>query len=113
MEYSNLPISNLSFATPNTKHFSFIDLVNTPRNPIKTIPETSNLPQKDINDKKIIESETFTDKIFAKVKKENLKTKLISSLESTISFWFQKVKFKILNLGKEIKTKAKPFTNSQ
>ena len=86
MEYSNLLISNLSFATPNTKHFSYFDLVNTPRNPIKTIPETYDLPQQDINDKKIIESETFTDKIFLKFKKENLKTKIIP----TISFWFQK-----------------------
>ena len=51
LEYSNLPASDLYFATLNTKQSSSIDLVNTPRNPISTIPETRNLPQEDINGK--------------------------------------------------------------
>ena len=45
LEYSILPASKLSFATSNNKQSSSIDLVNTPRNLINTIPETSNLPQ--------------------------------------------------------------------
>ena len=48
LEYSSLPGSDLSFATPNTKQSSSIESVNTPRNPINNIPETLNLPQKDI-----------------------------------------------------------------
>ena len=48
--------------------------MNTPSNPINTIiPETPNLPQKDIisNEyvRRIIESETLNDKISEKMKK--------------------------------------------
>ena len=61
--------------------------------------ETLNLPQKDIDGRKSvrssIETVTFTDNIFQKKKIENLKTEINSSLESTISFLFQK-KFKRL-----------------
>ena len=64
--------------TPNTKQSSSIDLVNTPRNPIHDIPETPNLPQKDINIKeyvrRMIESETFNGNISEKMKIESLKT---------------------------------------
>ena len=77
MEYSNLPASDLSFATPNTEQSSSIESVNTPRHPINNIPETPNLPQKDINSKesvrRIIESETFNDSISEKMKVETLK----------------------------------------
>ena len=34
-----------------TKQSSSIESVNTPRNPINNIPETPNLPQKDIDSK--------------------------------------------------------------
>ena len=44
LEYSSLPGSNLSFATPNTKQSSSIESVNTTRKPINNIPETPNLP---------------------------------------------------------------------
>ena len=94
LEYSNLPASDLLFATPNTEQPSSIALVNTPRNPINTIPETPNLPQKYINSKesvrRIVESEKFNDNISEKMEIENLKTEIIPSLESTISFLFQK-----------------------
>ena len=87
MEYSSLPTTDLSFATPNTKQLSSIESVNTPRNPINNIPETPNLHQKDINSKEsisiIIESQTFNDDISEKIKIERLKTEIISSLEST------------------------------
>ena len=77
LEYSNLPASDLSFATPNTEQSSSIESVNTPRHPINNIPETPNLPQKDINSKesvrRIIESETFNDSISEKMKVETLK----------------------------------------
>ena len=46
LEYSSLPGSDLSFATPNAKLSSSIESVNTPRKPINNIPETPNLPQK-------------------------------------------------------------------
>ena len=96
LEYSSLPGSNLSFVTPNTKQSSSIESVNTPRKPINNTPETLNLPQKDINSKKsvrrIMESKTFNDNISEKIKSESLETKIISSLESTISSLFQKVK---------------------
>ena len=92
--YSNLLTSDLSFATPYTKQSSSIDLVNTPRNPINTIPETPNLPQKDINSKesvkRIIESETFSHNISKKLKTESLKPEMFSSLESSFSFYFRK-----------------------
>ena len=87
LEYSILLLSNLSFATSNTKLSSPIDLVN------HTIPETPNLPHQDINSKesvRIIESEKFTDIIFEKMKIENSKTEIISSLKLTIFFLFQK-----------------------
>ena len=94
LEYSNLPASDLLFATPNTEQPSSIALVNTPRNLINTIPETPNLPQKYINSKesvrRIVESEKFNDNISEKMEIENLKTEVIPSLESTISFLFQK-----------------------
>ena len=83
MEYSNLSASELSFATPNTKQSSFNDLVNSTRNPINTLPETPNLPQADVNGKEPVS-------VFEKMKIENLKTEIISSLETTISFLFQK-----------------------
>ena len=74
LEYSSLPVSNLCFATHNTKQ-SPIDLVNTPRNPINTIPETPSLPQKDINSKesvrRIIESKKFNDNKSEKMKIES------------------------------------------
>ena len=102
LEYSSLPGSDLSFATPNTKQSSSIESVNTPRNPINNIPETLNLPQKDINSKesvrRIMESQTFNDNISEKMKIESLKTEIISSLESTISALFQKE----LNTMKEV-----------
>ena len=72
LKYSNLPTSDLPFATPNTKQSSSIESVNTPRHPINNIPETSNLPQKDINSKesvrKIIESEIFNGNILQKIR---------------------------------------------
>ena len=126
MEYSNLPASDLPFATPNIKQIPSIDFVNTPINPINIIPETPNLFQKYINGKESIRRiiQTFTDNIFEDMKIANLKTKIISSLESTISFWFQKefstfkdsvknycripihiTKGQIDNLRKEIKNK--------
>ena len=93
-QYTNLQTGDLSFAAPNTKQPSSIDLVNTPSNPISIIPETPNLPQKDINGKEsvrtIIESETLIDNIFKNMKIENLKTEMISSFESTISLLCQK-----------------------
>ena len=74
LEYSNLPASNLSFARPNTKQSSSIGLVNTPKNPMKTIPETPNVPQKDIGSKEpvrsINESEILNDNISEKMKTE-------------------------------------------
>lgn len=92
--YTNPQTGDLSFAAPNTKQSSFIDLVNTPNNPISIIPETPNLPQKDINGKEsvrtIIESEALIDNIFKNMKIENLKTEMISSFESTISLLCQK-----------------------
>ena len=94
LEYSSLTENDLSFATPNTKQSSSIESVNTPKKPINNIPETSNLPQKDSNSKEsvriIMESQTFNDNIFEKMKIESLKTEIISSLESTISSLFQK-----------------------
>ena len=94
MEFSSLPGSDLSFATPNTKHPSSIESLNTSRKPINNISETPNLPQKDINSKesvrRIMESQTFSDNISEKMKIESLKTEIISSLESTISSLFQK-----------------------
>ena len=68
--------------------------MNTPRKPTNNIPETPNLPQKDINSKesvrRIMESQTFNDNISEKMKIESVKTDTISSLESTISSLFQK-----------------------
>ena len=94
MEYSSLPASDLSFATPNTKQSSSTESVNTPRKVINNIPETPNLPQKDINSKEsviiIMESQTFNYNISEKMETESLKTEIISSLESTISSLFQK-----------------------
>ena len=94
LEYSSLPGSDLSFATPNAKLSSSIESVNTPRKPINNIPETPNLPQKVFNSKesvrRIMESQTFNDNISENMKIENLKTEIISSLESTISSLFQK-----------------------
>ena len=94
MEYSSLPASDLSFATPNTKQSSSTESVNTPRKVINNIPETPNLPQKDINSNKsviiIMESQTFNYNISEKMETESLKTEIISSLESTISSLFQK-----------------------
>ena len=75
----------MPFATPNTKQSSSIQSVNTPRKPIKNIPETRNLPQKDIDSKesvrKVMESETSNDKISEKMKIESLKTMVSSSLQ--------------------------------
>ena len=75
----------MPFATPNTKQSSSIQSVNTPRKPIKNIPETPNLPQKDIDSKesvrKVMESETSNDKICEKMKIESLKTMVSSSLQ--------------------------------
>ena len=75
LEYSSLPVSNLCFTTHNTKQSPSIDLVNTPRNPINTIPETPSLPQKDINSKesvrRIIESKKFNDNKSEKMKIES------------------------------------------
>ena len=75
----------MPFATPNTKQSSSIQSVNTPRKPIKNIPETPNLPQKDIDSKesarKVMESETSNDKISEKMKIESLKTMVSSSLQ--------------------------------
>ena len=51
MECSNLPASDLSFATANTKQSSSIESENTPRHTINNKAETSHLPQKDINSK--------------------------------------------------------------
>ena len=90
----NILTSDLSFATPNTKQTSSIESVNIPRKSINNISETPNLPQKDINSKesnrRIMESQTFSDNISENMKIENLKTEIISSLESTISSLFQK-----------------------
>ena len=65
LEYSSLPGSDLSFATANTKQSSSIESVNIARKPTNNIPETPNLPQKDINSKesvrRIMESQTFND----------------------------------------------------
>ena len=56
-----------------------------PRKIISSIPETPNLPQKDIDSKesvrRSIESQTFNDKLSEKMKIESLKTEIISSLE--------------------------------
>ena len=64
-----------------------------PRKIISSIPETPNLPQKDIDSKesvrRSIESQTFNDKLSEKMKIESLKTEIISSLESTSSSLFQ------------------------
>ena len=80
--------------TLKTSLFSSIESVNTPRKTINNIPETPNLPQKDINSKesvrRIMESQTFNENISEKMKTESLKTEIISSLESTISSLFQK-----------------------
>ena len=54
LEYSDLSESNFSFATPNTKNSSLIESMNIPKHPINKIPETSNLPQKDINCKESV-----------------------------------------------------------
>ena len=85
--------SDFPFATPNTKQSSSTVLVNTLRNPFIPIPETPNLPEKDINSKKsvrrFIESETFNNNISEKMKIESLKNE-ITSLESTIFFRFRK-----------------------
>ena len=82
------------FATPNTKQSFSIDLVNISKIPINTITETPNLPQKYINNKesarRIIGSEPFADSIFEKLTIENLKAEIISFLESTNYFLFQK-----------------------
>ena len=83
MEYSYLSASKLSFATPNTKLSSFNDFVNSTRNPINNLPETPNLPQADVNSKEPVI-------VFEKMKIENLKTEILSSLETTISFLFRK-----------------------
>ena len=94
LEYFSLPGRGLSFATPNTEQSSSIESMNTPRKPINNIPETPNLPQKNINSKesvrRIMESQTFNDDISEKMKIESLKTEIISSLESTISSLFRK-----------------------
>ena len=75
----------MPFATPNTKQSSSIQSVNTPRKPTKNIPETPNLPQMDIDSKesvrKVMESETSSDKISEKMKIESLKTMVSSSLQ--------------------------------
>ena len=61
-----------------------MESVNTPRKPTINIPETPNLPQKDINSKesvkRIMESQTFNGNISEKMKIESLKTEIISSL---------------------------------
>ena len=75
LEYSSLPVSSLCFATHNAKQPPSIDLVNIPRNPINTMPETPSLPQKDINSKesvrRIIESKKFNDNKSEKMKIES------------------------------------------
>ena len=80
----------MSFATSNTKLSYSIDLVDTPKNYINTIPETPNLLHQYINSKesvrRIIESEKFTDTIFEIMKSENLKTDMIYSQDLTTSF---------------------------
>ena len=63
-EYSNLPTSNLSFGTSNTKQSSSTAFVNTQTNPINTQLEIPNVPQIDITGmefvRRITESETFS-----------------------------------------------------
>ena len=79
MEYSNFPASDLSLTISNTKQSFSIDLV---------------IHHKEINSKesvrRIVGSETFIDNPSEKMEIESLKTEIISSLESTISFLFQK-----------------------
>ena len=55
MEYSNLPASDLSFATANTKQSSSIESENTPRHTINNKAETSHSPQQDIHSKGLSE----------------------------------------------------------
>ena len=70
MECSSLPASDFSFPTPNTKQSSSIESVNMPRKIINNIPETPNLPPKDIDSKesvrRSIESQTFNDNLSEK-----------------------------------------------
>ena len=56
LDYSNLPASKLSFATPNTinSHLPLILFVNSLRNPINNIPDTPNFPQKGIKSKESV-----------------------------------------------------------
>ena len=105
------------FATYNTKQSSFIDLVNKPRYPINTTPEILSLPQKDINSKgsvrRIIESKTFHDNISEKIKIESLKIETISSLESTISFLFQKAFNTIKNKCEKLMSNSYSYYKGQ
>ena len=117
LEYPNLQAGDLSFAALNTKQSSSTDLVNTPSNLISIIPETPNLPQKDINGKesvrRIIESETLTDNIFEKMKIEDLKTEIISSLESTISLLVQKELNTLKDSCEKLMQKSYSYYNEQ
>ena len=99
---------------PNTKQSSSIESVNMPRKIINNIPETSNLPPKDIDSKesvrRSIESQTFNYNISKKMKIESLKIEIISSLESTI---YLNCICQIDNLRKKNEKKTKLLTKQQ
>ena len=72
--WNTLTTQQENYLSPHLILNSSIDLVNKSRKSTNTIPETPNLPQKDINGDESIELETFTDNVFEKMKIENLKT---------------------------------------
>ena len=116
LEYFNLPTSDLSFATPNTKQLSSTGLMNTPRNSINTLPESPYLPQKDINAKESVRknmvSETFTDNM-SDMKIENRKTEIISSMQPTISFLCQKEFNTLKDNYRKLMQKSYSYYNQQ
>ena len=85
-----------------------------PRKIINNIPETPNLPPKDIDSKesvrRSIESQTFNDNISKKMKIESLKAEIISSLESTI---YSNCICQIDNLRTKIEKETKLLTTQQ
>ena len=78
---------------------------------INNIPETPNLPQKDIDSKesvrRSIESQTFNDNISKKMKIESLKNEIISALESII---YSNCICQVDNLRKKNEKKTKLLT---
>ena len=85
-----------------------------PRKIIHYIPETPNLPQKDIDSKesvrRSIESQSFNDNLSEKMKIESLKTEIISSLESII---YSNCICQVDNLKKKNEKKTKLLTTEQ